>query len=169
MKLIILQRLHYFQIIMDIVVQFSLCWNLDRHEFQMGMNKWEESGRCKLYFILFLNKGIACRNIRTVNTIACAAGSQHIKKLSDQLCPVLFINPTISKCLPWIYFRIICYSLSSLPKQSFEKNVSFYIGNIAEMILKGKRPLPFPRALWGTYGSKLGYKSRCNSLLHCWI
>lgn len=45
------------------------------------MNKGaEESVRCKLYFILFLNKDIAPRNIGTVSTTAWAAGPLPIEK-----------------------------------------------------------------------------------------
>lgn len=111
-----LQRLHYFQVIMEVVTWFPLCWNLGRYELQQRMSKWgEESIRCKPYFILFLNKGIACRNIRTVNTTACAAGSLPVEKLSDQLRLVLFLNPTTSKCLPWTYLWIVWFTTHCPP------------------------------------------------------
>ena len=83
------------------------------------MSKWrEESIRCKPYFILFLNKGIACRNNSTVNTTARAAGSLPIEKPSDRLRLVLFLNPTTSKCLPWIYLRIIWFTTHCPPRLS---------------------------------------------------
>ena len=83
------------------------------------MSKWrEESIRCKPYFILFLNKGIACRNNSTVNTTARAAGSLPIEKPSDRLRLVLFLNPTTSKCLPWIYLRIIWFTTHCRPRLS---------------------------------------------------
>ena len=104
---------------MEVAIQFLLGSNLGRREFQQRMNKWgEESIRCKPYFILFLNKGIACRNNRTVNTTACAAGSLPIEKPSDQLRLVLLLNPTTSKCLPWIYLRIIWFTTHCRPHLS---------------------------------------------------
>lgn len=70
-KFFISQRLHFLRIIMEVVVQFPWCWNLGTRGFQKGTIKWgEESVRCKLYFMLFLNKGMACRNIRAVPTTA---------------------------------------------------------------------------------------------------
>lgn len=68
---IISQRLHFLRIIMEVVVQFPWCWNLGTRGFQKGTIKWgEESVRCKLYFMFFLNKGMACRNMRAVPTTA---------------------------------------------------------------------------------------------------
>lgn len=102
----ILQRVHYFLIIMEVVVQFPLCWNLGRCGIPQGMNNWgEESITCEPYFILSLNRALLAKTSGLLTQQPRAAGSLPIEKLSNYAL-FFFLIQLPQKSLLWIYLRI---------------------------------------------------------------